>query len=217
MQVLRRSLEERRGEAAGQSEVEERYGSDQLALAYRHQHRAPALRDLRLWLLGRREITAVERALDLVGGSGSVIDVPAGTGKIWPLLRRRGLRFVAVDASPFMLRAAGLRDASPVLADIRRLPFRDHNFDAAICLRLLHRTPSTFRVDALRELARVSREGVIVSYGLDEGALALRYRLLSFLRPRDWLPNPSSRDEIRSELAGAGLQAVDIRNVAGLL
>jgi SAM-dependent methyltransferase len=59
----------------------------------------------------------------------------------------------------------GRRPTTFVAADALHLPFAEGSFDAVVCIRLLHHLPSgRLRVDALRELARVSGRYVVVTF-----------------------------------------------------
>jgi SAM-dependent methyltransferase len=88
---------------------------------------------------------------------GRTLDLGAGTGRFSaPLQREMGLEIVAADVSPRMLaagRSRGLGDI--VLADARRLPFRDKSFDRTTTTHLLHLI-ADWRL-ALREIVRVTR------------------------------------------------------------
>lgn len=95
-----------------------------------------------------------------------VLDVPCGTGRLRPLLERRGLRYVGVDISPAMLTEAHGGDAaSLVRASVARLPFEDGSFDVVVCCRLLHhlREPEELAV-TVGELTRVARRLVVASF-----------------------------------------------------
>ena len=50
------------------------------------------------------------------------------------------------------------------------LPYPDESFDAVTCIGLLMHLDADARVQALRELARVSRGPVVVQYGCTDGA-----------------------------------------------
>jgi uncharacterized protein YbaR (Trm112 family) len=102
--------------------------------------------------------------------------------------------------------------------DIRRLPFRDGAFDGAVSLRLFHRLQPQARREGLRELARVSRRWVVVSYARFDGPYRLRYHAISRVRgERDWAPHPATKDEILAEADQAGLVPRALTSVAGLL
>lgn len=92
---------------------------------------------------------------DMLLGCTTMLDVGVGTGRFALPLREKGLRIVGVDISAPMMRQAkrkGLR--SLVRADARRLPFRDHTFDAVLIVHLLHLVEDWISV--VHEIGRVS-------------------------------------------------------------
>jgi SAM-dependent methyltransferase len=107
----------------------------------------------------------------------SVLDVGAGGGDILRALarwcERRGIGFsgVALDSSATTSRIAAAMLADPtgrpaarvLCADGRALPFPDHRFDVAISSTSLHHLEPRDAVIVLREMARVSARGIVVS------------------------------------------------------
>jgi len=126
------------------------------AAHYRAKYRASWLRRLS----HRRERALLRRAL-AAGPHETVLDCPCGAG------RMLGLATAGADLSLAMVREArahaGCRQLATARADA--LPFPDGAFDAALCHRLLHHVhePEARRA-ILRELARVARHAVVVSY-----------------------------------------------------
>ncbi len=85
-----------------------------------------------------------------------VLEVGVGTGRWARPLQARGVALTGIDVSARMLavgRAQGLDDVAR--ADVRRLPFRDGAFGAALASHVLHLVPEWPR--ALAEVARVTR------------------------------------------------------------
>ncbi|MET7965969.1 class I SAM-dependent methyltransferase [Micromonospora sp. NPDC005305] len=92
--------------------------------------------------------------------AGDVLEVGAGTGKLWSQVDHRGrrLRLTLTDFSAAM--CARLRDvpgARVERCDASRLPFADASFDTVVANHMLYHLddPAT----ALREFARVLRPG----------------------------------------------------------
>lgn len=83
----------------------------------------------------RREVAAAVEMLALPLGA-RVLDAPCGWGRHAALLEESGMRVLGADLSPALLRHAARRRSSEagrlVAADLRRLPFRDACFDAAL-------------------------------------------------------------------------------------
>jgi 2-polyprenyl-3-methyl-5-hydroxy-6-metoxy-1,4-benzoquinol methylase len=187
-----------------------------------------SLRDLdavNRWLGGRR--TAVSLVLDLAARVGgpmvTVLDIGTGGADI-PLAlvveaRRTGirLRVTATDLHPGALEFA--RDATrsdpdvEVLpADALRLPFADASFDVALCTTTLHHFPEGDAVQALHEMARVARHGVVVTdLARSRAALAGAW----ILARTAWRRHPITRHDgpvsVRAAFTPAELRALGAR------
>ena len=118
--------------------------------------------DRQLWL----ERSAVRTALELLAPAPGerMLDVATGTGEVLRQLARRRERpreAVGVDASAAML--AHVRTLPPGwsvrLADARRLPFGDAEFDVVSASYLLHVLPDADLPLVVAELRRVLRPG----------------------------------------------------------
>ena len=147
------------------------------------------LRDLRRinrWLGGVSLTTVAIDALAAHRDDLTLLDVGTGGADI-PLAllagaRKRGRRLlvVAIDSRPEILAAAAV--ATPGLAttdglelhvgDGRSLPYADRSFDVAHASLVLHHLEPAAALDLLREMARVSRLGVVIN-DLDRGRLGL--------------------------------------------
>jgi len=117
-----------------------------------------------------------------IPADGVAIDVGCGTGRaLVPLRRAVGPAgtVIAIDVTPEMLRqarpASCEASASLVLADARRLPFRDGYADAVFAAGLISHLPDAEA--GLRELARVTRPGglLILFHPSGRAALAARH------------------------------------------
>lgn len=133
------------------------------------------LRRVNTWLGGR---SLTRRALQLLtqdmpaGSTVDVLDVATGgadmPAAMMQWLASRGLqpRVVGSDASEAIL-ALAAEQAPPqielVRADARSLPFADGSFDVATCSLAIHHFEPGDAVSVLREMARVSRRGVVVN------------------------------------------------------
>ncbi|MGH7177301.1 MAG: class I SAM-dependent methyltransferase [Tepidisphaeraceae bacterium] len=168
----------------------------------------------------RREQACIERALESVPRGARVLDLPCGAGRLAPMLVRMGFDLTEADNSPHMVEQAQsawrqtcadeAQDESGVkfeVRDVMRTGYPDGAFDAVICNRLLHHfVESSTRVAALRELARITRGALIVSFFNSFAYDAMTFRLKNWLRgrvPHDRIPIAMS--EFLVDAAAAGL------------
>ena len=81
---------------------------------------------------------AVDWALD--GNPGTVLDLGAGTGILTAALAARGLRTIAVDPSPAMLRtlARGLPGVPVLTGTAEAIPLADATVDAVVVGAAFH-------------------------------------------------------------------------------
>jgi SAM-dependent methyltransferase len=163
-------------------------------------------------LKGRVYRQAEERALakaihELEPGS-RVLDAACGTGRVGWLLHRAGFSVVGCDISVAMMTVARRRlGGVPFLqTDVTALPFATASFDAVTCVGLLMHLDRGPRVQALRELARISRGLIVVQYG----CLGPFQRLQSWVtgRPAGGVRYPVEQGEVRRDLRRSGLTEV---------
>lgn len=184
----------------------DRYGSAAGAAAYRGKYERSWTRR---WS-NRRELARVRQALERAGTGGRVLDCPCGAGRLVPTLLERAEHVTAVDLSPAMVAEAqdALRRAwesgavSFAVAPADRLPFEAGAFDTAVCHRLLHHlATSASRAPVWKELARVARRRVVVSFS-DAGTWKARLQgWRSVKRRRTVL----TREALAAEAAQHGL------------
>jgi len=143
-------------------------------------------------------------------GPGAWLDAPCGAGR---LSLELPAAVVQVDRDQAMVRAAG--DASArACASVHALPFRDQAFAGALCMRLLqHIATSRERVQILRELARVSRGPVVISFFDRLSLQHLRRCLRSARGKRRSGRFAISRAQFARDLREAGLEPVRIRSL----
>jgi ubiquinone/menaquinone biosynthesis C-methylase UbiE len=166
------------------------------------------------------------RAIDSVGDlppGSAVLDVPTGGGvALRGVKPGQGLRYVAADISPEMLRRAeraararGVEDQVELRsADVEQLPFDDGEFDLCVSFAGLHCFPDPRA--AVREIARVVRPGGQFTGSVFLTGTGARYmpaiyggRLAGLMGPSgtradldDWLHDAGFR-QVRIELSGA--------------
>ena len=127
-------------------------------------------------LVGRyryyREQRAVSSLIEALPNNILIADCPCGNGRWWNLLVLRANRIVAIDLSPAMLDAAKRR-AHDLKAPIEicrgsaeDIPVRDKVVDYSFCHALTKHLPIPIQYQVLMELSRISREGIICTFGI---------------------------------------------------
>jgi DNA-binding transcriptional MerR regulator len=125
---------------------------------------------------------------DALGDARSVLNVGAGTGSYEPPDRD----VTAVEPSAVM-RALRPESAAPCVAAVaENLPFEDQSFDAAMAFSTVHHWQD--RIAGLREMRRVARRVVVLTY--DASEFAGRHRF--------WLTRDLSLDHARPQGRAAG-------------
>lgn len=150
--------------------------------------------------------------LDGVAAGGRVLDAGCGVGRFSAELLRRGFVVDGLDASSTALKCAARHALamgacerfSVHLGDSRRMTmFADATFDAVLALELICYQPDT--KSSLAELVRTVKPGGLVVVSV-EGSYAATLR-----EPNDELfVRYFTRDELRFEMEGAGLQRVSV-------
>lgn len=193
-------------------DIAKRY-DEETARHYFAVHRSSLSRRISSW----REVSLARRALALAGDPDSILDMPCGAGRFWPMLARTSARrLLAGDNSPAMLAAAvagaapetrARFEASPM--DAFALPLADAAVDHVLCMRLLHHFAAPAdRLRILREIHRVARRGATISVWVDGNLQARRRRHQEARRAPACPPNRIIVDRavIEAELAEAGFR-----------
>jgi SAM-dependent methyltransferase len=146
--------------------------------------------------------------------AGLWLDAPCGAGRLSDELPGR---VVQVDRDPRMVSACGPQHLR-ACASVHALPFADGAFAGVLCHRLLQHIPTgAERIDILRELARVARGPIVVSFFDAWSLLHLRRRLRSWLGRRRSGRVAVARRHFRRELQAAGLHVVAMHSLRRLL
>jgi ubiquinone/menaquinone biosynthesis C-methylase UbiE len=159
-----------------------------------------------------RERKAIARLLrNATIPNGLWLDAPCGAGRL--SLEVPG-KAVLVDRDPNMVVAAD-NHTLRACASVHALPFGDDSFAGVLCMRLLqHIATPDERITILRELARVSRGPIVVSF-FDACSLQhLRRRLRPLLGKRRSGRFALSRRSFGKELATSGLEMHSMRALA---
>lgn len=98
-----------------------------------------------------------------------VLDLPCGIGRFLPALHAHVPNVIEADVSNDMLRFARSKYENNAVGFVRAssaaLPFADESFDLVFTVRLCHHFPTTEeRADYVREMLRISRRWVILTY-----------------------------------------------------
>ena len=153
------------------------------------------------------------------------LDVGCGSGAFTEMLVARcaPASVDGIDPSVEQLAFARARVASPAvrfdLGDATAVPFPDSVFDAAVMPLVIFFVPDPAR--GVAELARVVRSGGLVAAyawdmpggGFPYEALKIEMRGLNVIVPEAPSPGASRMDVMRDLWTGAGLDAVDTREI----
>jgi len=183
-------------------------------------------------LLNRQLMTALTGVLNYAKMNGcridSALDMPCGTGRAFPTLLNKGIRFIGADISREMMlqsrlpsRQAGLNpdisDAPLVQCDGARMPFKDNNFDVITSLRFLTTfIPQEARAPIFQEMSRVSRGWVIIECRHENILSIVSEWIFQNILHRPPRFNYFSRDGIKQELEQAGIKLEKIYCPYGL-
>ena len=177
------------------------------------------------------ENAAAETLLERIPEGASVLDVPVGTGRFFPIYKSRRLTVSGIDVSRDMLdEAANYAEevgAAVTLAegDIRNLPFPNNHFDLVLCVRFLNLAGEALMAESLRELARVSRQSVLIGVRylapyseLGKSPFDLLRRTMRFLRlpiyrSSRWGLTNYRKDHVDAAIQEAGLQPLTSHHV----
>ena len=133
----------------------------------------------------------IEAAL---GDARRVVNVGAGAGSYEPADRT----VVAVEPSPTMIRQRPPAAPPVVRAFAEALPFRDATFDAALAIFTVHHWSDAGQ--GLRELARVARRQVVLTFDADFD--------FEFWLVADYFPEIHALDTSRDAHASVGIARV---------
>lgn len=152
---------------------------DQHADAYRRKHERGFFRRLS----NSRDMMLAKKALAVAGKPASILDLPCGAGRFWPVLSRLSVPLIAADTSRDMLKLArqyrkGV-DANLVNTSAFAIGLASGSVDSIFCMRLIHHIGlSADRLAILQEFHRVCRRSVCISLWVDGNLQAYRRRRL---------------------------------------
>lgn len=176
-------------------------------------------------LLNRQLMTALTGVLNYIKTNGCVInslfDMPCGTGRAFPTLLNKGIRFIGADISKEMMLQSrlsakggsasdgnpGLKGVPLVQCDGAKAPFKDNSFDVITSLRFLTTfIPQEARAPIFREMNRISRGWVIIECRHENILSIIGEWIFQNILHRPPRFNYFSRDAIKRELEAAGIK-----------
>ena len=117
-----------------------------------------------------REKACIEKALRISKTNGPILDIPCGTGRITELLLEKGFKVTGADISSEMINYAKGRtiqnedSVAFEIQDIEQMDFDSESYDMILTIRLLHHVPQSLHEKILKELHRVTRKWVIITF-----------------------------------------------------
>jgi 2-polyprenyl-3-methyl-5-hydroxy-6-metoxy-1,4-benzoquinol methylase len=162
----------------------------------------------------RSELRLVERAFQIIP-CGRVLDAPCGGGRVTLLLAGLGYEMTAADLSDSMIEITGEKIASAGLKipvekqDVERFAYPDRCFDAVISFRLFHHFPDAdIRQRVVRELCRVAREHVALSYFSSRSFTSLKRKIRAARGGRKSQKYSTPLSEVESYFDKCGFELV---------
>ncbi len=173
-------------------------------------------------VLGRyryaREQRAVTSIVNMLPKNVSITDCPCGSGRWWPVLAERANHIIAIDVSEGMLKIA--KDESKnydLEIDVREgdaecLDLENESVDYVFSHALTKHLPIPIQYKVLAEFSRISRKGVICSFGI------FSHVTYEFWRHRHIEESyPTYIEELRWMAESAGLNIRTMRKCTTLL
>ena len=123
----------------------------------------------RMKRLNRFENAFAQRLFDMVASDAHIVDIPCGNGRFYPIFSK-AKKLSMADYSTNMLKAVEERfgtseNVKLLQADISAIPLNDGTADLCFCMRLFHHMKNDeVRLAALKELARISKKYVALSF-----------------------------------------------------
>ncbi|WP_298396067.1 class I SAM-dependent methyltransferase [uncultured Azonexus sp.] len=204
------------GKAPIELEFSRKYDREH-AQHYFYKHRSGLMRRLSDW----REQQIARAALAMAGDPASVLDLPCGAGRFWPMLsERQDRRILAADNSADMIDVARATQAPEIVGRVEAfqtsafaIDLAGDAVDCVFSMRLLHHIAEpAHRLAMLREFYRVSRQTVVLSLWADGNFKAWRRARLEARRPVNNNRFVVPRRVIEAEFATAGFDIVGYRD-----
>lgn len=190
-------------------ETKDWYQDSQIAERYRAYH-TKGISWIRFMMWRQKRI--IDRELkSLIRGNDSIIaDFPCGTGLLANVLSRHPIKIIPLDISFEMLDSAKQDYNSDqtiafACADVTKSPFRDKSLTGLLTIGLIHRLPNDIRENALKEMARITQDWIILTFSIDSTAQKLKRSLLNMIYPGyRAAPSPDNISSVETILNKSG-------------
>lgn len=202
-------------------EFSEKYDPEH-AKHYLKKHQASFASRISHW----RDVQMARKALRLAGNPISVLDLPCGAGRFWPMLAEQANRsIIGADNSASMVDVAMKSQPAEVTRLVRPLQtsafeidLPDNSVDSVFCIRLLHHIGEMdHRAKILKEFHRVSKDTVILSLWVDGNYKAWKRKRLEARRSTKQKDNGSYQNrfvlpakQVEQEFKDAGFSIVGL-------
>lgn len=148
-----------------------------------------------------------------IGRKKTVLDVPVGSGRFFPIYEQAGWSITGLDLSRDMLQVARERALAPeykrvpflVTGKANNLPFPTNSFDVVVCFRFLQSIVD-FRTakEALTEFSRVSASFVVIHIDVGLGSATTPPKL----KPKETMRGKLNWSQTKEFLASCDLEIV---------
>ena len=154
----------------------------------------------------------------------TVLDAPCGVGRLSLWLAQQGFDVTAVDLGESAVKltnellSAQNFEETAQWQDIFKMQFKDGEFDASVCFRLLHHFKDLSDQQALvAELCRVSSKYVVISYFSTYSVTSLRRRLRKTMTGKPIKQNPMTLSHLEGLFAAQKFGLLGTVKRSGLL
>lgn len=173
--------------------------------------------------LDRREKRSVTKALKHVDRACTILDLPCGTGRITEHLLALGYRVAGADISAEMISHAESRigDHERLIGfhhiDAASMPFPANAFDCVTSVRFMGHLPPSLKIDVLREMARVAKQYLVVTFYRGGAVQSLKWLLMHQSRMSKAAWHPVTHTDLRRLFCACGVTPVNHWRVYPLL
>jgi SAM-dependent methyltransferase len=140
---------------------------------------------------------------------GSVLDIPSGGGRVGLFLAQHGYQVTCADYSEAMVDITRRQAGAGIAVerqDIEAMTYADNAFDTVVCFRLFHHFPDrAIRARAVKEMCRVARDRVVLSYFSPFTFSALERKVRGLIKGRQ-SKFATSLGEVRGYFEACGFQ-----------